>query len=73
MKIKLINTFNNSELSTHRTIEAAVKAQRKHLSAVKRNNGQSSYLTYAFRYSDGTPVNGDEVMAIKHAMDTARY
>jgi hypothetical protein len=29
-------------------LEAAVKAQRKHLAAVKRYNGRDSYLTYGF-------------------------
>lgn len=68
MNIKLIDTFNEVEISTHRTLEAAVRAQRKHLAAVRRCNGQNSYLTYAFRYSDGTPVDGDEVMEVKHVI-----
>ena len=69
MKIKLIDTFNANHLSTHLSIMAAVKAQRRHLAAVKRANGQNSYLTYAFRYSDGTPVDGDEITAVRMDLD----
>jgi len=73
MNIKLIDTFNKVEISTHRTLEAAVKAQRKHLAAVKRRNGQNSYLTYAFRYSDGTAVDEWEVQQVKHDLDRLEY
>lgn len=42
----LIDSFNGSEISRHRSIRAAVVAERKHLHAVRRANGSNSYLTY---------------------------
>lgn len=56
MKIILTDTFNNRKISTHRTVEAAVKAQAKHLQAVKRANGDSSYLTYSIDAEDGSDI-----------------
>ncbi len=44
MQYRVYDTFNNVTRSRHRTIEAAVKAERKLLRAVKRANGQNSYL-----------------------------
>jgi hypothetical protein len=41
---KLIDTFNNCTISTHRTLDAAVKAQAKHSRAVSRANGSNSYI-----------------------------
>jgi hypothetical protein len=41
---KLIDTFNNHTISTHRTLDAAVKAQAKHSKAVTKANGASSYI-----------------------------
>lgn len=46
MKYILKDAFNNVVLSRHRTIEAAVRARKKHLQAVKKANGQNSYLDY---------------------------
>lgn len=43
---KLIDTFNNVLLSKHRTLRNAIIAKAKHLVAVKKANGQNSYLTY---------------------------
>lgn len=62
MKIILIDTFNGSLISRHNTVKNAVKAQQKHLRAVKRANGENSYLTYAFQREDGTPVDQLEVL-----------
>jgi hypothetical protein len=42
----LIDTFNNCTISRHRTLEAAIRAQRRHLKGVRRANGPNSYLTY---------------------------
>jgi hypothetical protein len=42
----LRNTFAGADLSRHKTLEAAVKAQAKHLRGTKRANGQASWLTY---------------------------
>ena len=63
----LTDTFNDRELSKHRTLEAAVKAQRKHLRAVKRANGESSYLTYSI--TEGCkPVDPDMIDHVRHTL-----
>ena len=54
--IILTDTFNGRKISSHRTVEAAVKAQNKHLAAVKKANGSSSYLTYSITSSDGRDI-----------------
>lgn len=56
----LTDTFNKRKISSHRTVEAAVKAERKHLKAVKKANGASSYLTYSITSDDGRDL-GDEI------------
>jgi hypothetical protein len=43
-KYTLRDTFNNRTISNHRSLEAAVKAEHKFSLAVKRANGQSSYI-----------------------------
>lgn len=40
----LFDTFNNKVVSRHRTIEAAVKADRRHQRAIKRMHGPASYI-----------------------------
>lgn len=59
--ITLVDTFNNVEISKHRSLINAIKAQRKHLAAVKKANGANSYLTYSF-LEDGKPVDQDVVI-----------
>jgi hypothetical protein len=41
---ELRDTFNDRTILRHRTLAAAVKAGTAHLRAVKRNNGQNSYI-----------------------------
>ena len=41
---RLTDTFNNSTISLHRTLDAAVRAQAKHSRLVRKTNGQSSYI-----------------------------
>lgn len=62
MKITLTDTFNKRVISTHRTVVAAVAKRRKHLRAVKRANGPSSYLTYSITAADGSDIS-DEIEA----------
>ncbi len=59
--IVLIDTFNDKQLSHHRTIEAAISARKRHLKAVKRANGKDSFLTYDIRRSDGEPMDEGEL------------
>ena len=65
-KYALINTFNampgrlGGILSFHRTEEAAEKADRACQKAVKRANGQNSYLPTIIREVDGNaPFSND--------------
>ena len=58
--IILTDTFNSVKISSHRTVEAAVAAESKHLKAVKKANGSSSYLTYSITSSDGRDI-GEEI------------
>ena len=46
MRYVLKDAFNGVILSRHKTIDAAVRAKDKHLRAVKRANGENSYLEY---------------------------
>ena len=71
MRIHLQDSFNRVEISTHLTIRAAVLASRRHALAVERNNCAGSYIPYAYRYSDGSPVCGDDVMDAKMELDQA--
>lgn len=73
MSIQLWDTFNDVQISSHRTLIAAVKRQRQHLSAVKRSNGQNAFLTYSFRYSDGSAVDGDEITQTKQDLDQKEW
>ena len=41
---KLIDTLNARTISSHRTLDAAVRAQFKHSKAVKKANGQNSFI-----------------------------
>ena len=52
----LNDTFNGRALSRHKTIRAAVKAQKMHLRRVKKTNGQNSYLTYSITSEDGQDI-----------------
>ena len=67
--IILTDTFNSRKLSNHRTVRAAVIAQRKHLAKIKKTNGSSSYLTYSIKASDGADIF-DEVMAERMSIDS---
>jgi hypothetical protein len=58
--IILTDTFNSRKIYSHRSIEAAVKAEKKHLSAVKKANGSSSWLTYSITSTDGRDI-GEEI------------
>jgi hypothetical protein len=44
MKFTLHDTFNGGTVSVHRSIETAVRAQLSHSRAVKRSNGQNSFI-----------------------------
>lgn len=58
--ITLTNTFNDSIISRHRTVEAAVAARIKHAKAISRRSA-GSYTTYSITDADGKPVDRDEI------------
>lgn len=41
---RVLDTFNDRTVSHHRTVDAAVRSEAKFLRAVRRSNGQSSYI-----------------------------
>ena len=66
---KLIDTFNNTRISQHRTLEAAVKADIKHGKAVRRNNGQNSYIpTKIVNTETGETVDHDQVLRLRSTL-----
>ena len=63
--IILSDTFNDVQISAHRTLEAAVKKQISHSKALKKANGQSCYLSYGFSDTSGEEVSENEIYAIE--------
>jgi hypothetical protein len=66
--IILTDTFNDVEISKHRTLEAAVKKQMAHLRAVKKANGESSYLTYGYTDTTGDEISSQEIYAAENSI-----
>ena len=67
----LTDTFNRTLISRHRSARAAVRAQRKHLSAIRNTYGENSYLTYSIRHSSGRDIQ-DEVADAQFRIDMER-
>lgn len=67
------DTFNDRTVSSHRTVEAAVKAERKFSRAVKRANGANSWIPTRIEVRNDAGLwisaDHDEVMASKFALD----
>ena len=61
-KYKLVDTFNNVVISRHNTLEAMVRADKKHQRMVRKANGKSSYIPTAYRNADGTEISADDAM-----------
>jgi hypothetical protein len=72
MMIVLSDAFNNRPISRHRSVKAAVKAQRKHSKDLARRS-TGSYLWYGFKYSDGTPVATELLESVQFMVDSERY
>jgi ketopantoate hydroxymethyltransferase len=66
--ITLTDTFNKKVISHHRTVAAAVRAEAKHNRAVKKANGQNSYVWYAITSSDGSYIQ-EEVLIEQAKLD----
>ena len=70
--ITLNDTFNGHAISRHRTVKTAVKAKFAHIKAVRKANGQNSYLTYDIRDGDGNRVDCDEIERAAHEIESGR-
>lgn len=57
----LTDTFNDRPISRHHTLAAAVRAQSAHSRAVKRRNGENSYIPTAV-FESGKPVNAQALL-----------
>ena len=57
----LTDTSNNRVISRHFSVLSAVRAQKRHLRAVRRANGQNSYLTYSITSDDHRDI-GEEIL-----------
>lgn len=68
----LLDTFNDKELSTHRTLAAAATAQVRHSARVRRANGPNSYLTYRVDHADGRRLDAAEYDEYQDALITAQ-
>lgn len=68
----LIDSFNDTIISRHRTLLAAVKAKNAHLRAVRRHNGPNSYLTYEITDDKGKRVGIDDIHDAEHQLDLLR-
>lgn len=67
---ELNDTFNNRVISRHKTLEAAIRAGERHNRAVKKANGQSSYIPTLITL-DGERLSDDmheEAMRITDAV-----
>lgn len=64
----LADTFNNNIISRHRSLVAAVRAKGKHLRAIRRRNGQNSYVTYEITGPDGEAVDYDDLINAEEAV-----
>jgi hypothetical protein len=72
MNIELWDTFNNRKISSHKTIQAAVEARRRHLKGVRKANGGYCYLTYEYRQG-GKKMHGAEVDKVEAAAFEKEY
>jgi hypothetical protein len=67
--ITLKDTFNNVTISRHRTLEAAVLAKRKHARAVRKANGENSYVWYGFFGPDGKEIGYEQLFEARERVD----
>ena len=70
--IILTDTFNKKVLSKHRSVFTAVKAQIKHAKAVKRCNGNNSYVWYSITNESGEDIR-EEVEKVEMDYETAKH
>lgn len=67
----LRDTFNGHTISRHRTLEAAIRARRRHAACIAKRHGSGAFLTYDIT-RDGRPIGEEaywEAMDLVHRED----
>lgn len=68
--ILLLDHFNLTRISTHRTVAAAIKARIAHAKRLNRNS-PGSYIWYRITDADGMGICGELQMEIERALQTS--
>ena len=55
----LVDSFNSCDLSQHKSLVAALKAQKAHAKRLKKND---AFVTYIIRRSDDRWITRDEML-----------
>ena len=55
----LVDSFNSCDLSQHRSLVSALKAQKVHAKRLKKNH---AFVTYIIRRSDNRWITRDEML-----------
>lgn len=66
-KFILTDTFNQKQLSSHRTVRAALAARHRHSRMVERSHGKGAYLHYSITSSAGRDIT-DDIMDAEWAL-----
>lgn len=61
---ELIDTFNNRAISRHKSLDTLARAQQRHARAVRKNNGENSYIPYGYR-CDRKPLTDSELDSLR--------
>jgi hypothetical protein len=69
--IILKDSFNNLEISRHRSVAAAVKAREAHSKMIARANGKGSFIRYGIKSDDGADIS-EEIFAAEEAFAFGR-
>lgn len=65
--ITLTDTFNDRQLSRHRSVAAAVKAREAHSRMISRVNGKGSFVRYSIKCDSGANIS-EEVFASEESL-----
>jgi len=68
--ILLLDHFNSTRISRHRTVAAAIKARIAHAKRLNRNS-PGSYVWYRITDSDGRDICGELQMEIELALQSS--
>jgi hypothetical protein len=68
--ILLLDHFNHTRISTHRTVANAIKARIAHAKRLNRNS-PGSFIWYRITDSDGVGICGELQMEIERTLQTS--